>query len=387
MRIGIDATALPALPVGAGHYIIQLIRAFARQPGEDEFVIFVQRHGVSLLNLSPEELSPLSSSTRLVILPDQPPARRLAWEQAVFPSLAASQRLDLLHSLHYTLPLAYAGRRVVTLHDMTFFLFPRLHTLPKRYFFRFFIRASARLADALVADSHSTRQDAIRLAGVPPHKIFTAQLGVTPAFHPLDASHPRLAAVRQKYSLPEHFVLYVGLIEPRKNIPTLLQAFAQVAPQFPDRRLVLVGRRGWMVETLDQQIASLGLADKVLFPGYVERADLPMVYNSAECFVYPSFYEGFGLPVLEALACGLPVITSDVSSMPEIVGPAGLLLPPSDSQALAAALQRLLSDPAERQRLASQGPARAAQFTWQHTAEQTRLAYHHALSSPLITDH
>jgi glycosyltransferase involved in cell wall biosynthesis len=373
MRIGIDATALPPRPVGAGHYIIQLIRAFARQPGDDEFIVFVQCRSLPLLNL------PLSASVRLATLPDQSPPLRLAWEQAVFPWLAARQPLDVLHSLHYTLPLAYSGRRVVTLHDMTFFLFPQLHTLPKRYFFRFFIHASARLADALVADSESTRLDAIRLAHIPSQKIFTAQLGVTPDFHPV-SDVAALQTVRQKYYLPERFVLCVGLIEPRKNIPTLLHAFAQITAQFPDQRLVLVGRRGWMVETLEQQIASLGLAGKVIFPGYVAQTDLPMVYNLADICVYPSLYEGFGLPVLEALACGTPVITSNVSSMPEIVGPAGLLLPPTDSQALAAALQRLLSDPAERQRLAAQGPARAARFTWQRTAEHTRAAYHHALN-------
>ncbi len=376
MRIGIDATALPARPVGAGHYIIQLIRAFARQPLEDEFCVFVQQHGLPLLGLPPGSQS---SAFRILPLPDIPPARRLAWEQTAFPRLAAQQRLDMLHSLHYTLPLAYPGKRVVTLHDTTFFLYPKLHTLSKRYFFRFFIHTSGRLADALTADSESTRQDAIRLANISPQKIFTAQLGVTSDFAPLDTTSASANAVRQKYNLPEHFVLYVGLIEPRKNVPTLLQAFAQVSPQFPDYRLVMAGRRGWMVEHLDQQVADLGLAEKVLFTGYIEQKDLPMIFNLAQCFVYPSFYEGFGLPVLEAMACGVPVITSNVSSMPEILGNAGVQVSPHDSQGLAAALQGLLSDPAERKRLSALGIERAATFTWQRTAEKTRLAYRYAL--------
>jgi len=376
MRIGIDATALPARPVGAGHYIIQLIRAFARQPLDDEFVVFVQQHGLPLLDLPTGSASP---ALHIISLPDIPPARRLAWEQTTFHRLAAQQRLDVLHSLHYTLPLAYPGKRVVTLHDMTFFLYPKLHTLPKRYFFRFFIHTSGRLADALVADSESTRQDAIRLANIAPQKLFTAPLGVTADFEPLDTTSAKAQAVRQKYNLPEQFVLYVGLIEPRKNIPTLLQAFAQVSSQFPDCRLVLAGRRGWMVESLDQQVADLGLAEKVHFAGYIEREDLPMVFNLAECFVYPSFYEGFGLPVLEAMACGVPVITSNVSSMPEIIGDAGMQVSPHDSAGLAGALHSLLSDPTERKRLSALGRERAALFTWQRTADQTRLAYRYAL--------
>jgi glycosyltransferase involved in cell wall biosynthesis len=382
MRIGIDATALPSRPVGAGNYIIQLIRAIAKytminvhlpdgsQSDRMEFIIFVQRSRLDLLGI--QETPNLHSIT----LPNFSPLKRLLWEQISLPKLAISHQLDLLHSLHYTMPLAFPGYKVVTFHDMTFFLFPHLHTLPKRYFFRFFIRTSSRRAAALIADSENTRQDTIRLAGVSPDKIFTVQLGVTQEFRPL-RDNTILQQARQKYHLPDHFLLYVGMIEPRKNLSTLLKAFAKVADQMPDHRLVIVGPKGWMVDNIHQQTDQLRISDKVYFTGYVERDDLPLIYNLAEVFIYPSTYEGFGLPVLEAMACGTPVISSNVSSMPEILGDAGVLIAPNNPQALGQSLLDLINDPMERQRLSLKGLERASAFTWEHTAEKTIAVYRH----------
>ena len=375
LRIGIDATALPERPVGAGNYIIHLIRAFARGNSPADFVIFTQRHALPLLAVQERP------GFQLVVLPDRSPPMRLLWEQTAFPALAARHKLDLLHSPHYTMPLVYRGRTVVTFHDMTFFLFPGMHTLSKRYFFRLFIHLSQRRATALIADSESTRQDAIRLAGVPPGKIHTTLLGITPDFHP-ESDLAALEAVRQKYHLPERFLLFVGLLEPRKNLPALLQAFAALPPQQPPVKLVVVGRQGWMYEQTLQLVHSLGLDDRVHFTGYVDQADMPRVYNLAEVAVYPSIYEGFGFPVLEAMASGTPVITSDVSSMPEIAGEAGVTLPPGDVPALTQAIQSLLSDPVERGRRSRLGLERAAQFTWERCAAQTLDVYRQCLNSP-----
>jgi glycosyltransferase involved in cell wall biosynthesis len=383
-RIGIDATALHSHPVGASNYIIQLTRALARlkeagdsHPGIDqsdwlELFIFVQKSRLAMIDVKE------TPDSHLVIIPDMAPSVRLVWEQINLPRLANSKNIDLLHSLHYTMPLAYRSRSVVTFHDMTFFLFPQLHTLPKRYFFRFFIHTSSRQASALIADSESTRQDAIRLVGIPAEKIFTAQLGVTQEFHCIK-DESALEQARQKYHLPEHFLLFVGMIEPRKNLPALLEAFSSIADQIPEYHLVFAGPKGWMVEDILQQKCAPKINGKVHFPGYVEQADLPLVYNMADVFIYPSIYEGFGLPVLEAMACGTPVITSNVSSMPEIVGEAGVLLPPDDSQALAQAILELVNDPAERQRLSVKGLERAMAFTWERTADKTLAVYRHAL--------
>jgi glycosyltransferase involved in cell wall biosynthesis len=380
MRIGIDATALPSRPVGAGNYIIELIRYIERLDGADEFVVFAQPHGRGLIGV------PARPGFEWVMTPERSPAQRLVWEQAALPRLVARARLDLLHSPHYTRPMSLPCASVVTFHDMTFFLFPHLHTLSKRLYFPPAIRLSARKADALIADSESTRQDAIRLLGISPERIYTVPLGVSPAFHPvLDTQ--QLEAVRQRYSLPEHFILYVGLVEPRKNLPMLLRAYQRLLDQVRIQGsgsaapLVIVGRFGWGIEQVFELVDALAIKEKVHFSGYIPAEDLPIVYNLADVFVYPSLYEGFGLPPLEAMACGTPVITTAVSSMPEHVGEAGLLIPPQDEAALFQALVTILQDPDLRRELSKKGPERAAQFSWNRTAQETLNVYRRVQSS------
>ncbi|HSO28100.1 MAG TPA: glycosyltransferase family 1 protein, partial [Anaerolineales bacterium] len=322
MRIGIDATALPPNPAGAGKYTIQLIRAFSQLlaagalPGV-EICIFVQRQALPFFEAQ------AVPGLEWIALPDYAPARRLVWEQTAFPRLVAQSGVELLHGLHYTRPWRLPCRSVITLHDMTFFLFPELHTRAKRLYFPPMIRLSAQKAEALIAVSESTRQDAIRILNLPPEKIHTVMLGVTEEFRPI-SDQQALERVRQAYHLPDAFVLFVGTIEPRKNLPALLQAYARL-PDAVAPPLVIAGGMGWGYECILQQIDSLGLQERVVLTGYVADADLPIVYNLARLFVYPSTYEGFGLPPLEAMACGTPVITTRVSSMPEHVGEAGIL--------------------------------------------------------------
>jgi glycosyltransferase involved in cell wall biosynthesis len=374
MRIGIDATALPPRPVGAGNYIIELIRGLERLDQAEEFVVFAQPHGRELIGVAPRP------GFEWAMVPKRSPQRRLVWEQAAFPRMLARTRLDLLHSLHYTRPIRLPCASVVTFHDMTFFLYPHLHTLPKRLFFPQAIRLSARKADALIADSESTRQDAIRLLHVSPAKIFTVPLGVSQAYHPI-LQPERLEQVRRRYSLPEHFILYVGLVEPRKNLPMLLRAYQRLLEHHRQQGsgdappLVVVGRFGWRVEGIFELVDTLAIKEKVQFSGYIPAEDLPIVYNLADVFVYPSLYEGFGLPPLEAMACGTPVITTAVSSMPEHVGDAGILIPPQDERALFQALLALLQDPDLRRQLSEKGPERAAQYSWNRTAQETLNVY------------
>lgn len=373
MKIGIDITALPPNPVGAGMYILHLTRSLAEIESEFEFVIFSQAVGYDLVGASSRP------GFEWVILPEMSPARRLIWEQTRFPELVRKCGIDLLHSPHYTRPWSLPCASVVTFHDMTFFLYPHLHTRAKRLFFPLAIRMSARRADALIAVSESTRQDSIRLLGIPPEKITAIPLGISEEFRPV--SDPDLcAAVRSRYNLPDRFLLYVGLVEPRKNLPLLLRAYHRLLAGGVRQPLVIAGRMGWMVEQVFQQIDELGIKDQVHFTGYVSPDDLPIVYNLADAFVYPSLYEGFGFPPLEAMACGAPVVTTAVSSMPENVGDAGILVPPGDEQALAQALQRILTDALLRQRLRRAGPERAALFTWKRTAQKTLQVYRQVLS-------
>ncbi len=368
MRIGIDATALPPQPVGAGNYIIQLIRALASLKVNDEFVIFAQQRGQALISL------PENDSFEWTILEDRNPGSRLIWEQTLFPQLIKRSGVDLLHSMHYTRPVRLPCASVVTFHDMTFFLYPELHTRAKRLFFPLAIRASARQADALTAVSESTRQDAIRVLGISPEKIAATQLGVDPAFRPInDAGFKRVIA--EKYDLPERFILYVGLLEPRKNLPMLIRAYKRLIDGGENFKLVLVGRYGWRYEELLRQINNLDLEGMVHFTGYVSQEDLPLVYNLSSLFVYPTLYEGFGLPALEAMACGVPVITTDVSSLPEIVGEAGILVPVNNVEALYGAMIAVLGDEDLRRKMINKGIQRAAKFTWEQTAKLTFQVY------------
>jgi len=371
-RIGIDATALPAQPVGAGNYIIQLVKALAKMDLDYEFIVFAQKSKRDLFGI------PLNSNLHWEIVADKSPMYRLMWEQTTFPRLVHRAELDLLHSLHYTKPVRLGCPSVVTIHDMTFFLFPHLHTRSKRIFFPFAIRSSIRRADALIAISESTRQDSIRLLGISPQKIFTTMLGITDEFRVVK-DKGLLEKVREKYDLPEAFVLYVGLVEPRKNIPFLIRAYKSLVDEGIQHNLVIVGRFGWMYHEVFKQIEELGLEDRVQFTGYMPQDDLPMVYNLASLFVYPTKYEGFGFPTLEAMACGTPVVTTAISSLPEIVGNAGILVPPGDEQELTGAMVEVLSDPIFYDQLRTRGLQRSEQFTWERTARETLKVYQQVL--------
>ncbi|MBE9473255.1 MAG: glycosyltransferase family 4 protein [Chloroflexi bacterium] len=374
MRIGIDATALPPQPVGAGNYIIQLIRALAGINANDEYVIFAQQRGHALISL------PENESFEWIILEDRNPGSRLIWEQTLFPRLIRKSGVDLLHSLHYTRPVRLPCASVVTFHDMTFFLYPELHTRAKRLFFPLAIRASARQADALTAISESTRQDAIRVLGISPEKITATQLGVDPAFRPINDT-AAMRKIAEKYDLPDRFILYVGLIEPRKNLPMLINAYKCLIDGGENYKLVLVGRYGWMYEDLLRQINNLDLGGMVHFTGYVSQEDLPLVYNLSSLFVYPTIYEGFGLPALEAMACGVPVITTDVSSLPEIVGEAGMLVPVNNVEALYGAMIEVLGDEDLCREMINKGIQRAAKFTWEQTAKLTLQVYQQVMQT------
>jgi glycosyltransferase involved in cell wall biosynthesis len=236
------------------------------------------------------------------------------------------------------------------------------------------IRQSAARAAALLAVSESTRQDSLRLLGIPPQKITTTHLGYDPAYIRIEDT-ARLEQVRQKYHLPARFLLHVGTLEPRKNHSTLLKAFDIIAHSYPEIALVLVGGAGWNAQQISRQIKEMRHGDRIYRLGYTGREDMPALYRLAEVFVYPSIYEGYGLPVLEAMACGTPTITSTVSSMPEIIGDAGILVSPDNAVELSAAMLELLGNPQLAAELTQKSQKRALGFSWRKTAEQTLQIY------------
>jgi glycosyltransferase involved in cell wall biosynthesis len=218
--------------------------------------------------------------------------------------------------------------------------------------------------------------DVVRVYGIPESKITVIAEGVHARFKPARAE--AVAAVRQKYSLPAHTILYVGTIEPRKNLSLLLDAYALLRSRQAvgdETKLVMVGKKGWLYEPFFRHLQEMGLEGEVIFPGYVPDDELPAIYGAADVFVYPSLFEGFGLPVLEAMACGVPVVCSNASSLPEVAGEAALMVGPQDTAGLAAAIQRVLADAELRAKLAALGMAQASRFTWEKAARQTLAVY------------
>jgi glycosyltransferase involved in cell wall biosynthesis len=285
-------------------------------------------------------------------------------------------RPDLLHSLAFVSPFRPPCPAVVTVYDLSFKLTPDRFPPAQRLYLSVFTARSCHRARRVIAISESTRSDLVRLFGLPRSKVDVAYPGVSPLFQPLPAE--AVAAFRAERQLPERFILYLGTLEPRKNVDTLVRAFAEARRVGADGNLhlVLAGARGWWYEDLFRLIQSLELTDVVHLPGYVPQAELPLWYNAAAAFVYPSSYEGFGLPVAEALACGRPVVTTTVSSLPEAGGDAALLVPPGDVPALADGIQRALRMSPEE---LARGPAHAALFTWAETAAKTVASYRLAL--------
>lgn len=312
-------------------------------------------------------------------LPTGRPSVRILWEQLLQPFALSRLQPDLLHGTAFALPLAWPGPAVVMIHDLTFIRHPYLLRPERRLYLRLITRASVRRARRVIVNSHATGSEVETLLNVPSGRIDVTHLGVDHIFRPLPPHE--VERFRQAHDLPQRFILYLGTLEPRKNLTTLLRAFAAL-PQ-KDVGLVLVGGRGWLYHAVESTIEELGLHPRIIRPGYVAAELLPLWYNAASVFAYPSLYEGFGMPLLEAMACGAPVVAADTTSLPEAVGRegAGTLVPPEDEAAWAEALGALLDDEDRRHEFAAKGREQAKGFTWAKTARQTVESYRRALGS------
>lgn len=305
----------------------------------------------------------------------QSPLRRIVWEQ-VFQPWQLGQ-FDLYHALAFVAPLWLNTPLVVTVYDLSFMHYPQVLTTARRLYLRMLTRLTCQRARRVIGISQSTADDVVRSLGIPAENVDVALPGYDPvAYQPLSAED--VAAFRQEKALPERFWLFIGTLEPRKNLPTLLEAYARLPQRLP---LILGGGKGWQYEAIFATIERHQLQDEVRWVGYIPAKELPLWYNSAEVFVYPSVYEGFGLPVLEAMACGTPIMTSNVSSLPEVAGEAGLTLSPYAVDAWADALHMALQDADWREQASQRGIVQAQRFRWSLTAQQTIRSYECALSS------
>lgn len=375
-RIGLNAHLLSLTQTyrGAGinGYIYHLLRHLptAAAPGPAAFNYIAYLH-------EPAFEPPAGLQVERSRWDTRSPWRRILWEQTRLA--ARSRQLDLLHGLAFAAPAAAGCPTVITVHDLSFMRFPNAFRPFNRIYLSLFTRLSARRAVRVIAVSESTRQDVIRFCGAPADRVIVVPNGVEAAFCP--AAPAEAARFRARHGLPDRFILFLGTLEPRKNLARLLDAYAQWrrAARQPVK-LVLAGGKGWYYDTIFARVAELGLVDEVIFPGYVPAEELPWWYRAAELFVYPSLFEGFGLPVLEAMACGTPVITARASSLPEVAGDAAVLVDPEQPGELAAAIGQLLDDSTARAALRLAGLARAARFSWAHTAAATIAVYADALA-------
>ncbi len=302
------------------------------------------------------------------------------WERRALPLELAPYRLDIYHTPD-AIPVDGGARRcVITIHDLHFLHYPQFMTPASRRHYNDQIAWAVRRADAILVSSESTRRDLSTLLGVPEDKVTVDMLGVDHTrFRPQSATE--VAAVRSRLGLPEAYLLFVGTFEPRKNIPGLLRAYARLRARLPDAPpLVLAGRRGWLDDAIYRTADELQLGEAVIWVENPSAAELPALYGGAAALALLSHYEGFGLTALEAMACGTPPVAADRSSIPEVVGNAGLLVNPDDPEAAADALARLLTDSELRADLSARGLARAAGFTWQRTAETVLQTYHAVLN-------
>jgi glycosyltransferase involved in cell wall biosynthesis len=392
MHIAIDGRALTGRFTGDRTYWRNLLRVLPRLAPGDKFTVY------SRTPIEPGELPDVPNLTYRVV----PAANDRIWTFATLPRALRRDRPDLVH-VQYTIPPACPCPVVTTIHDISFRLFPQWFPTRDRLLLNLTIPAAMRGAARIITDSDSSRDDILRAYRVAPSKVASIPLGLPPEFinsggvegersggeHQNTQLMQETAqqVVKTRYNLHEPFVLAVGVLQPRKNLRMLAQAFgkAKTAYGLP-HSLVLAGKAGWDTEqaALRQAAAEGGgveIADAIVFPGYVADEDLPHLYRACDAFAYPSLYEGFGFPPLEAMACGTPTLVSDAPPMPYNVGDAALVIAAKDVDAWAESLGRVLTDNTLRAELAAKGPSQAARFTWESTAERTLRVYQEVIKA------
>ncbi len=365
--IALDAR-LVGYAAGIAQYTVQLARALAALDGPERYLLLQSRRS----------REPITSGARVTTRHGlTPPHNR--WERLTLPLelLARPPRPSLLHSVDHVGPAWGPWPSVVTLHDLAFLLYPATHTPESRAYYAA-AGESVRRATRVIAVSHSTAADATKLLRVDPAHVRVVHEAAGAAYTPRPRPELLALAARRGFDPETPYVLFVGTLEPRKNVPLLLEAFARLRREV-DAQLLIVGGRGWLDGPIFETHARLGLGDTARFLGPLPEVDLAVLYSHAAVFAFPSLYEGFGLVLLEAMACGAPVVSSSAAPMPEVVGDAALLIEPKDPVTWASAIASVVADPTLASELRRRGFARAAEFSWERAAHETRQVYGEAL--------
>jgi len=365
MRIGYDATSLCRRITVIESYALNLIKALLECDTENQYVLFFRRE------VHPE-LKAYKDRAKMLI----GPSSQVVCEQLWLPFVRRRQRLDLMHFPAFPPGPLTREPFVMTVFDGTLWRNPDWLSWKARRYMAPLTRLAARRAKKVLTISDFSRSEILKYTDAAPENVVNARIAIHSAFRP-ELEESRCRAVRNRYGLPASYILWVGSLEPRKNLGVLLEAFVRLRGETPGRnhKLVLAGRKAWGAVRIDDEIRRLGLEADVQVTDYVEFRDLPVVYSMADLFVFPSLYEGFGLPPLEAMACGTPVVCSNAASLPEAVGQAAELVDPEDVVALTAAIHRVVTDAALRARLRREGLERARRFSWADVGRRVQSLY------------
>jgi len=380
MRIAIDIQTTLGKPTGFGFYVSNLVEALKKKadsstklPPSSVKADYGRAGGMTrggdleLVLVKPDTENDFSTP------------QRFFWDQFTYPKKARNERVDLLHQPCFSAPLSFKNPIVVTIHDIISILFPETIPFASRMFYSKWMPFSYRKAKKIITISNSTKRDIIRVLGIAEDKITVIPLGYDKKIEKkLDKSE--IENVRKNNKLPENYLLHIGTLEPRKNLDFLIEVFSEVIKKDKsDLHLVITGKKGWYYEGLFEKVKQLSLEEKVIFTGYVDEQDKAAIYQGAKVFTFPSIYEGFGLPPLEAMAAGVPVISSDTSSMPEVVGKAGILLSPHDKSGWVKAIREVSGSEKLRKEMIAKNLEQVKHFSWDKTAEKTIEVYREAI--------
>lgn len=374
---------------GTGYYTQELILALAKIDPANRYYIFLPESCLLPVSRQSEDSrraqtilfsrrlrAEMNRNNRLeaILVPDKNRAGRVLWENLYLPSELKRLGCDLLHSPTGLAPGHLPCPSVITLHDLAFLKYPELFPWLQRKYLNWQFPRSASMASAVITDSETIRGEIVEHLPVPEEKVRPIALGVRSDFRRVE-DEKTLKRLKAAHRLPEQFILALGTVEPRKNLLTLLEAFKQVSEEEPEIQLVLTGRRGWKEEPVFEKIEQLQLASRIRWTGFISRSDLAGLYTLAELSAYLSLYEGFGLPVLESMACGTPVVVSDIPVFQEWAGGAAALVEPDDPRQVADRIMTLLNNPSRRNELSERGLEKAEKFSWERTAEKTVKIY------------
>jgi len=375
IKIAID-TRMGHTRVGMGVYVRGLLNGLAKIDKENDYYIIINKN-------KKEDFVPIQDNFHKIYtgVTYSDYLRRDFWEQVYLPLKLLKSKINVYHGPNYVLPVLTRAGKVLTIYDMTLFDSSKWYKPISRLRVQKLIKLSTKKANKIIAGSKNTKQDIIKILKLPCDKIKVIYIGIDDIYSPI-ADKYKLGNIKNKYKIDSKFILHVGSLQARKNIPRLIEAYSKLPVELLEKyQLVIAGKRSWKVEKIFAKVKQLKLEDRVVFTGFVADDDLPLLMNAAALLAFPSLYEGFGIPPLEAMACGTPVVASNTSSIPEVVGDAALLFDPYNVEEITEAMYRVLTDEQLRDKLRQRGIERVKQFSWENAARETLQVYKEVYNS------